>query len=128
MKKKNQVFIAVFTVLALFLLMGCKEEHTCTGVEWVMNKQPNCRENGEKILVCSCGNQLDSIIIPALGHTEVIDEGKASTCTEEGLTEGSHCSVCGMVLIEQEPIPISHAYEDGICKICGQEEPKEDES
>ena len=37
-------------------------------------------------------------------HIEVIDEGKAPTCTETGLTEGKHCSVCGKVLIEQDII------------------------
>ena len=38
-------------------------------------------------------------------HTPVIVPGKAATCTEAGLTEGSKCSVCGTVLKEQEEIP-----------------------
>lgn len=37
-------------------------------------------------------------------HIEVIDEGKGPTCTETGLTEGKHCSVCGKVLVEQDII------------------------
>lgn len=37
-------------------------------------------------------------------HAEVIDEGKGPTCTETGLTEGKHCSVCGKVLVEQDII------------------------
>ena len=42
--------------------------------------------------------------IGALEHTEITDEAKAPTCTETGLTEGSHCSVCGTVLVAQEEI------------------------
>ena len=40
-----------------------------------------------------------------LGHTVVVDEAVAPTYSQTGLTEGSHCSVCGVVLMEQEIIP-----------------------
>lgn len=45
------------------------------------------------------------------GHTIVIDQGKAATCTTDGLTEGKHCSVCKTVLVPQEVIPASHNWE-----------------
>ena len=42
---------------------------------------------------------------PALGHLEITDQAVPATCTAEGLTEGSHCSRCGMVFEEQETLP-----------------------
>ena len=46
------------------------------------------------------------------GHTIVIDQRKAATCTTDGLTEGKHCSVCKTVLVPQEVIPASHNWEE----------------
>lgn len=39
------------------------------------------------------------------GHTIVTDEAVAPTQTTSGLTQGSHCSVCGLVIKEQTVIP-----------------------
>lgn len=44
-------------------------------------------------------------IVAAKGHTVVIDEAVAPTYENTGLTEGSHCSVCNMVLQEQQVVP-----------------------
>ena len=41
------------------------------------------------------------------------DEAVAPTCTETGLTEGSHCSRCNEVLVAQETVEaLGHEYED----------------
>ena len=50
-------------------------------------------------------NAMDAVI-SATGHTEVVDEAVAPTYDATGLTEGSHCSVCNVVLIAQEVIPV----------------------
>ena len=45
------------------------------------------------------------LTINKLPHTEVIDKAVAPTYEATGLTEGSHCSVCNMILIEQKEVP-----------------------
>lgn len=48
-------------------------------------------------------------------HKEVTVKGKAATCTEDGLTDGKKCSVCGKVTVKQEKIPATdHSYGDWV--------------
>ncbi len=51
-------------------------------------------------------NELIDITVPATGHTVVVDSAVPATYTETGLTEGSHCSVCGTVIVAQEELPV----------------------
>lgn len=46
----------------------------------------------------------DSVVIRAKGHTSVKDPAVAPTHTSTGLTEGSHCSVCGATIKKQEVV------------------------
>ena len=51
--------------------------------------------------------QPDQPVDPDLPHEHVlvIDAAVAPTCTEDGLTEGEHCSVCGKIFKAQETVP-----------------------
>ena len=48
-------------------------------------------------------------VISATGHTMVVDEAVAPSYTQTGLTEGSHCGVCGEVIVAQETIAMLQA-------------------
>ena len=70
-------------------------------------KNPTCTEKGQKGKICKkCGKITEKTDIDAAGHTPVTDPAVAPTETTDGLTEGSHCGVCGAVLRAQEVIPM----------------------
>ena len=98
----------------------------------IVSKTPTCEDTGIKTYTCSvCNNSYteeipalghtagdeatcttaqkctvcDTVLAPMLGHTNVVDAAKAPTCTETGLTEGKHCSVCKEVLVAQMVVP-----------------------
>ncbi len=63
---------------------------------------PTCTEDGYTAYTCSiCGEEYEGNKVAALGHTPVTDAAVAPDCTQTGLTEGKHCSVCGAVTLEQ---------------------------
>ena len=83
---------------------------TCTH-EWGDRetlKNPTCTEKGQTGVVChKCGKVKDKKDdLEPTGHTPVTDPAVAPTETTDGLTEGSHCGVCGAVLTAQEVIPM----------------------
>ena len=76
--------------------------HSTNG--WIIDSDATCILEGSKHIECiDCGNIYTSSI-PATGHTEVIDNAVSPTCTQSGLTEGKHCSVCGDVLVAQSVV------------------------
>ena len=84
-----------------------QEEIAPLGHSWdegAVTAEPTCTEVGKKAFNCTvCGDDKTESIA-ALGHIEVADSAKAPTCTEVGLTEGKHCSVCGDTLVAQSEI------------------------
>ncbi len=109
-------------------------EHDTRRISYV---EAGCTEAGLAQYRCAqCGHVL-KYRLPAMGHREETVPGKAAACTEDGLTEGKICSVCGEVLTAQETIPATGhteetvpgkaatCTEDGLtegktCSVCGE--------
>lgn len=98
---------------------------------------PTCEAEGLAKYTCADCGDTKEVKILKLGHNAVVDAYVAPTCTETGLTAGSHCSNCGEVIHAQEVIPaLGHTVEEwtidaeasctatgsksGVCVVCGE--------
>lgn len=102
-------------------------------------EEPGSGEKGQGLILYTCRNCSETKLerTVRLDHTVEIDPAVEPTCTDMGLTEGSHCSVCGKILKVRETIPAKghdwaeetvrlqpNAVRDGIremyCRTCGE--------
>ena len=94
-----------------------EEEIAALGHSWdegAVTTPPTCTETGVKTYTCIACGETWTEAIAATGHTEEIIEATPATCTEEGLTVGKRCSVCGEIIKKQETIkPLGHNWDEG---------------
>lgn len=102
-----------------------------TGHDWdegKITKAATCEEKGVKTYTCRTCKKTRTEDVPALGHQAVTDAAVAATCETDGKTEGSHCSVCGKVLVKQETVkatghkPVTDAAVAATCETDGKTE------
>ena len=103
--KSTQIISAVAAVIILIgsttgIIIATSHKHEYAPVV----KNPTCTEQGYTTYTCECGDSYISDYVSALGHVEVVDSPVPATCTENGLTEGKHCSTCNDIIFEQEII------------------------
>ncbi len=114
-KKVKSLTLSLLVALSLLALCtACNNEphvHENFTDEQVIHA-PTCTADGLGSHLCVDCEERVEFVIPKLGHTEVIDQGKEATCTADGVSEGKHCSVCKEVLIAQEVIPAQHKPSD----------------
>ncbi len=142
--------LALLIIASILVLSSCNSNDnqsisntpkTCNH-QWI---EATCTEPK----TCSLCQEVKGI---ANGHTEVVDLAVTPTCTQTGLTEGKHCSVCDKILTSQTVIPaskhdwgnptcvtpmsccvcfevdpnsepIGHRFVQGACVICGEYDP-----
>ena len=64
-----------------------------------------------------------TVVESCIEHTPVVDEAVAPTCTETGLTQGSHCEKCGEILTAQEEIPaLGHEWGEEIVYVWAEDD------
>lgn len=86
---------------------ACNHSYNSTTVS------PTCTANGATTYTCTICSDTYTVTIPSTGHTGVTTKGYDATCTENGLTDGVHCSVCNAVLTQASLIePKGHTAEN----------------
>lgn len=130
-----QKVYAVLFMVVLCALTACGEEkvgadnHIHSFSMWEITTESSCITQGMQTRKCSTCGFLEYSQLPVQGHTLLIDDAVTATCTTEGKTEGSHCSVCKQVVVAQMTVAATgHDWKAAtydspkICEICGERE------
>jgi len=102
----------------------------------VPEKEASCIEEGNiEYWICQdCGKYFsdqdgkkcvseEDVVIAAKGHEGIIIPAEEADCLNDGLTEGTKCSVCKKIIVEQYVVPaFGHKFVDGSCIRCGRED------
>ena len=72
--------------------------------EYETEKEATCSAKGKKTAKCTRCTYTKSADIPKLEHQAVTVKAVAPTCTKAGKTEGSKCSVCDEIIVEQKSV------------------------
>lgn len=103
----------------------------------VVTTPATCTENGVKTYTCSRCGDTTTEIINATGHKTEVQNAKPATCTEDGYTGDTVCTVCGETVAKGEVIKATgHKTEvqnakpatctengytgDTVCTVCGE--------
>ncbi|MDD6012829.1 MAG: fibronectin type III domain-containing protein [Oscillospiraceae bacterium] len=70
--------------------------------DWVVVQEQSCEIQGIRTMTCERCGDVQREVTEATGHTIDNKEGKEPTCTEEGYTPYSYCTVCNAILSERE--------------------------
>ena len=106
--RKSFFIFAILILLSIIMFASCDSNstppaHTHSFGEWETVQKVTCTSDGSAERYCSCGEKQTKNIASS-GHTEVVDQAVAATCTTSGKTAGKHCSDCNTVIVEQTTV------------------------
>lgn len=115
MKKIFVLYLFILASVCILLLSACSGKQSsnaagnpkCKHVfgDWETVTQATCKEKGKSARTCEkCDYTEEKVIQKSKKHNEVIDTAVAATCTEDGKSEGKHCSVCAKIITPQKTI------------------------
>ncbi len=127
--KKTFLFVLILIFVCVLTLASCESDGTptqdttlgtsadttvvCQHIfgEWETVKEASCVADGERVRSCrNCPESEKQLVSKNDNHTVVTDKAVAATCKDTGLAEGSHCSLCNKVLVEQTVLPITDKH------------------
>ena len=116
-KKKYLILVLTASIVAIVTILsgGCKvrrpeaqsADELCVH-EWnagEVTREPTCMEEGEFTKTCVLCQATITDSLEMVGHTPVEMQEVLPTCEQVGLTGGTQCDVCGIVLTSQEIVP-----------------------
>ncbi len=86
---------------------------------------PTCTKVGSRTMTCSICGDANTIVLDMIPHTLETLAGYGATCTKNGLTDGTKCSVCDTIITPQNTIN-AHGHRETIsdgrkvCSICNE--------
>ena len=91
-------------------------------------KEASCTEDGTGNVFCSiCGKDMNqTTVISKKGHNYVKVEAVAAKCGVAGTSEYQKCSNCGDEQGKTTIEALTHQYENGKCKLCGEQQPAQE--
>jgi len=106
------LFLCILCIpLSIFTAYSSVNECEHNFKELSIKIEASCSAEGKIVKQCNICSKIITETVDRLQHSIVIDHEIAATCTKTGLTRGSRCGVCGVVLAKQEILPkTEHTY------------------
>ncbi len=109
----KKIFCVLMLLFSLTVFVSCKnnssnsnksDNHIHSFSMWSVTKYASCTEQGVQTRICSSCGFIEQSLISKTSHTIVSDNAISTTCTSDGKTSGSHCSVCNTIIDAQTTI------------------------